>query len=239
MPKELRVSIKLLSKIRYWRKPVKPTLHLSKAALETPLPAGFLHDIRDFLTRRGHWKGHTIDSIETFIAMPALGVSTRDPLPAVIGLDEPVFTSVGFGMREVKDGVAEYTRGICEIQDSDARCGTYLCITQAGKRVAPKRHATESIDIETCYWTYCKANSCGINSCSSQSCGTQSCIMHDCSNHACSEQNAIAFTSELDTNWNHPFVQELGRYFKIDMRDDLAAAVLHYVGRNMFDETAR
>ena len=239
MPKELRVSVKMLSKIKYWRKPVQPTLKLSKAALETPLPAGFLHEIRDFLTRRGRWKGHSIDSVEAFMAIPALGVSTRDPLPAVIGIDEPVFTSIGFGGKGVKEGVAEYTKGICEVQESDARCDTYLCITQAGKRVAPHRQAAESIDIETCYWSYCKANSCGIQSCSSQSCGTQSCIMHSCTTHFCSEQTALAFTTELDANWNHPFVQELGKYFKVDMNDDLAAAVMHYVGRNMYDESAK
>jgi len=239
MPKELRLSAKMLSKIKFWRKPVKPTLHLSKTALETPLPDGFLQDIRDFLTRRGRWKGHTIDSLELFMAVPAPGVSIRDPLPEVIGFDEPVFTSVGFGMEGVKGGVVAYSKGICEIHDSGAKCDNYLCITQAAKHVAAQRQVTESIDIETCYWSYCKANTCGINSCSSQSCSTQKCIMHDCSNHSCSEQTSFAFTSELELHWNHPFVQELGRYFRVDMSEDLAAAVMHYVGRNLFDESVK
>jgi hypothetical protein len=58
------------------------------------------------------------------MAIPAPGVSTSDPLPAVIGCDEPVFTSLGFGMKGTKDGIAEYAHGVCEIQDSDALCGS-------------------------------------------------------------------------------------------------------------------
>ncbi len=240
MPKEHRFSVKMLSKIKFWRKPVKPTLRLSKAALETPLPNGFLHDIRDFLTRRGHWKGHTIDSAELFMAIPAPGVSTQDPLPAVIGFDEPVFTSLGFGMEGVKDGVVKYSKGICEIHDSDAQCNTYMCITQVTKPgVTPRQSAELSVVAETCYASHCKNNMCGTNSCSSQLCSTQRCIFHDCSDHLCSEQNSVAFTSELDIHWKHPFVQELGRYFGVDMSKDLATAVMHYVGRNMFDESAR
>ena len=40
MPDELRFSVKMLSKIKFWRKLVKPTLRLPKDALETPLPEG-------------------------------------------------------------------------------------------------------------------------------------------------------------------------------------------------------
>jgi len=239
MPAELRFSVKMLSKVKFWRKPVKPTLRLSKAALETPLPEGILRDIRDFLTRSGRWKGHPIDSVEAFMAIPAPGVSIQNPLPSVIGFDEPVFTSLGFGMAGIKDGVVKYSSGICEIHDSYSQCDTYMCITQATKPVVMRRLSAEPVDPQTCYASHCKTNNCGINSCSSQLCSTQKCILHDCTTHQCSEQSSLAFTSELETHWNHPFVQELGRYFGVDMKDDLATAVMHYVGRNMFDESAR
>jgi hypothetical protein len=239
MAKELRFSAKMLSKVKVWRKQVKPTLHLSKAALETPLPKGLLHDIRDFLTRSGRWKGHTLDSAEVFMAIPAPGVNTQDPLPEVIGPDEPVFTSLGFGMEGIKHGVVEYSRGICEIHDSDSRCDTYMCITQTSKQVVKPRQSAETVNPQTCYSSHCKENSCGINSCSSQLCSTQSCILHDCSTHMCSEQTSVAFTSELEIHWHHPFVQELVRYFRLDITEKLAAEVMHYVGRNMYDESAK
>lgn len=248
MSDELRFSLKMLFKKQFWhslvfpvlRKPVKPTLHLSKAALETPLPEGFLRNIRDFLTRSGPWKGHPIDSVEAFMVIPAPGVSIQNPLPSVIGIDEPVFTSLGFGMEGIKDGVVKYTRGICETHNSDAQCDAYMCITQATKSV--KRRRSQSAESEvpaTCYDNHCTEHICGTNSCSSQRCDTQTCIFLDCKIHSCPIQNSIAFTSELETNWQHPFVQELGRYFGVDMSDKLAAAVMHYIGRNMFDESAR
>jgi len=239
MTNELRFSAKLLSNLRLRPKSVRPGLRLSKAALEAPLPEGPLRDIRDFLTRSGRWAGHPIDSVEAFIAIPAIGVSMKDPVPEAIGLKEPVFTSVGFGMAGFEDGAVQYSQGVCEAHTSDSQCDTYMCITHATKPGVTRRPATESIDEETCYDTHCKKNMCGINSCSSQACGEQRCIFHDCSNHLCSEQNSIALSAELKTHWKHPFVKELGRYFKLDMGDRLAKAVMHYVGRNMFDESAR
>jgi hypothetical protein len=239
MPGEFRFSVKMLANIKFWRKMVKPTLRLSKDALETPLPEGTVRDIRDFLTRSGPWKGHPIDSVEAFMAIPAPGVSIQNPVPAVIGIDEPVFTSLGFGMEGIKDGVVKYTRGICETHNSGAQCETYMCMTQVAKSRVTRRQNTEAPDIGTCFDSHCKSNMCGINSCSSQLCSTQRCIFHDCSTHQCSEQTSLGFTSELETHWDHPFVQELGRYFGVNMSDKLASAVMHYVGRNMFDESAK
>jgi hypothetical protein len=136
---ELRFSAMMLSKIKFWRKPVRPTLRLSKAALETPLPEGFLSNIRGFLTRSGSWKGHPTDSVEAFMTIPAPGVSIQNPLPSVIGIDEPVFTSLGFGMEGIKDGVVKYATGICEILNSDSQCDAHICITQAAKLVKRRR----------------------------------------------------------------------------------------------------
>jgi len=239
MPTELRFSSKLFSKIKVPAKPVKPTLHLSKAALETPLPDGNLRDIRDFLTRGGRWKGHPIDSVEAFLAIPAPGVNIKVPVPAVVGLKEPVFTSVGFGMEGVTGGAVLYSTGVCEAHNTDSKCDTYMCITHATRLGVTPHVSGESIGAETCFDSHCKSNMCGTNSCSSQLCGTQRCIFHDCSNHLCSEQNSVALTAELAAQSKHPFVKELGRYFGIDMGDKLAKAVMHYVGRNMFDESAR
>ncbi len=239
MPAELRFSPKLFSKIKLPAKPVKPTLHLSKAARETPLPDGNLRDIRDFLTRKGRWKGHPIDSVEAFLAIPAPGVSIKDPVPEVVGLKEPVFTSAGFGMEGITGAAVRYSAGVCEANNTDSKCDTYMCITHTtGLGVTP-RASGESAAAETCFDSHCASNMCGINSCSSQECDTQRCIFHSCSNHQCSEQNSIALSAELEAQLKHPFVKELARYLGIDMGDKLAKAVMHYVGRNMFDESAR
>ena len=79
------------------------------------------------------------------MAIPAPGVSIRDPLPSVIGVDEPVFTSLGFGMEGIKDGVAQYTRGICEIHNNNSQCDTYMCITQATKPVVMRRRRRRAL----------------------------------------------------------------------------------------------
>jgi hypothetical protein len=253
MSDELRFSLKLLFKKPFWRslilptlrKPVKPTLRLSKAALETPLPEGFLSNIREFLTRSGSWKGHPTDSVEAFMTIPAPGVSIQNPLPSVIGIDEPVFTSLGFGMEGIKDGVVKYATGICEILNSDSQCDAHICITQAAKLVKRRRpQSTESgvlssAAAKTCYDSFCNVNTCGVNKCKSLRCDFQNCTEQTCTEQKCDSHHSIALTSELETDWKHPFVQELARYFGVDMRDDLAAAVMHYVGRNMFDESAR
>jgi hypothetical protein len=142
-------------------------------------------------------------------------------------------------MEGIKDGVAKYARGICEIHNADSQCGTYMCITQATKPGVTRRPSVEPASQATCFDTHCQSNDCGINKCSSQLCDAQTCKFLDCTTHSCVTQTSVVFTSELETHWNHPFVQELGRYFGVDMSDKLAAAVMHYVGRNMFDESAR
>ena len=250
MSEELRFSFVTLFK-KFWHslnrrslcKPVRPTLHLSKEALETPLPEGLLRDIRDFLTRSGPWKDHPVDSVEVFMAIPAPGVSVQNPLPSVVGIDKPVFTSLGFGMEGITDGVARYTTGVCEVLNNDANCDTLICITQTTQPVTgrvPMMKDDSEVISAACYDNYCGQNDCFTDNCSSQKCGGQSCRDHFCADHFCgTKKSRVAFSSELETHWQHPFVQELGRYFRIDMLDDLAAAVKQYVGRNMFDGSAQ
>lgn len=251
MSHEVRFSFKLLFKLQFWRslnlrnlcKPVKPTLCLSKKAMENPLPEGLLSDIRDFLSRSGVWENHPIDSVETFMAIPAPGVRIKKPVPSVIGIDEPVFTSLGFGMEGVKDGVAKYTSGVCETLNGDTHCDSYLCITNVTpavkgrdpNEISSKPAATAA----TCYDSFCGNNDCFENDCSSQKCGDQWCDVHSCSTHACGKQSSTLITSELQENWEHPFVKELAQYFGIDMQDRLATAVKHYVGRNMFNNPTK
>jgi hypothetical protein len=240
MPDELRFSAKLLSNLRLRPKQVRPGLRLSKAALETPLPKGILRDIRDFLTRSGRWTGHPIDSVEAFVAMPAIGVSMKDPVPEVIGLREPVFTSVGFGMEGIQEGVVQYSKGVCEAHNSDSKCDTYVCITHATKPGVTRRPATEIAAPEACFDSHCEDNTCHDDRCSSQHCNILRCPSHSCTVNECNTQRTtVSLTAELEAQWKHPFVKELGRYFGVDMGDKLAKAVMHYVGRNMFDESAR
>ncbi len=233
-------------------KPVRPSLHLSKKALETPLPKGLLSDIRDFLTRSGPWKDHPIDSVEVFMAIPAPGVSIQTPLPSVVGFDEPVFTSLGFGMEGITDGVTSYTTGVCEVLKNDASCDTLICITQTtqkGTRLVPSDDDQGLISLKTCYDSHCKKNVCLDNDCKSQKCSAQTCGTHDCTDHLCGTQNScgivedkatrFSIVSEFEEHWQHPFVQELNRYFGIDNLDDLAAATKEYIGRNMYDESAQ
>ena len=113
-------------------RPVRPTLRLPSAALETPLPEGveWLGQIREFLTRSGPWEDHTTESAEAFLAVPAPGVSV--PKASVVGIDTPVFTSLGFGFEGVKDGSATYTTGVCEAHNIPYQCGTFVCITRGG-----------------------------------------------------------------------------------------------------------
>ena len=114
MSNKVRFSFCMLLKRSFWRnfnlrrllKPIEPGLQLSEKALETPLPPGPLSDLRDFLARRGSWKNHPIDSVETFMAIPAVGVSIEQPVPSVIGIAKPVFTSLGF-CKELKHNLKE------------------------------------------------------------------------------------------------------------------------------------
>lgn len=251
MAKEIRFSLRMLFKSKFWRsfslrnlcKPVKPNLRLSKEAMETPLPEGLLSDIRDFLSRSGVWENHPIDSVETFMAIPAPGVSMEKPVPSVIGIDEPVFTSLGFGMEGVKNGVAKYTSGVCETLNGDTHCDNYICVTNVTPVVKGRNpndtNSKLSVTAATCFDSFCGINDCFKNDCSSQKCNDHWCDDHSCSEHACGKQSSIFISSELDDNWEHPFVKELAQYFGIDMQDRLASAVKHYVGRNMFNNTAK
>jgi hypothetical protein len=248
MTNKVRFSFCMLFKRSFWRnfslrrlwKPIEPGLHLSEKALETPLPPGTLCDLRDFLTRRGSWKNHPLDSVETFMAIPAVGVSIEQPVPTVIGIDKPVFTSLGFGMAGIKDGVAEYTNGVCATLAAETHCGDYLCITHVS-RVQGRNPLSQPDDIAaaTCYDTFCGNNDCFNNTCSSQKCSSHWCDVHSCSDHACGKQTSIAISTQLEDHWDHPFVKELAQYFGVNLQVELATAVEAYVGRNLYDHSSQ
>lgn len=87
---ELRKSIRLPD----MRKKVSPTLKLSREARNAPLPAGWLAQVRDYLTRSGNWQGRPLSSVEVYICAPAPGVILPNP---DVGFDRVMFRSIGFG----------------------------------------------------------------------------------------------------------------------------------------------
>ena len=248
MSSKVRFSFCMLFKQSFWRnfslrrlfKPLEPGLHLSEKALETPLPPGPLSDLRDFLARRGSWKNHPIDSVEMFMAIPAVGVGIEQPVPSVIGIDKPVFTSLGFGTEGIRDGVVKYTNGVCDRMEAETHCDSYLCITHVS-RIGGRRTDSASTELAatTCYDSFCGNNDCFNNTCSSQKCGDHWCDVHSCSDHACGKQSSIAITSQLQENWDHPFVTALAQYFGVDLQAELAAEVKAYVGRNLYEDSGR
>ena len=188
---------------------VKPTLKLSKKALETPLPGGWLSDVRDFLTRSGKWADHPIRSIEHFVSIPAPGVMVdRDLLPNVIGnIKEPVFISLGFGDMSFINNF---------------RCG--------------KNNCTDQWNGDETYG--CTTNDCGKQSCTEFSCGENDCGEHGCGKNNCGKQRGITdFISDLEANWHHPFVQDLMDHFNVTTVEPLALTVQHFVCKNGFDES--
>ncbi len=248
MSDKVRFSFCLLLKRSFWRNfslrrllnPIEPGLRLSEKALETPLPQGPLSDLRDFLTRRGDWKNHPIDSVEAFMAIPAVGVSIEHPVPSVIGIDKPVFTSLGFGMEGIQDAVAKYTSGVCGRLEAETHCGNYLCITHVSSVPGRSPHSPPGeLAAVTCYDSFCGANDCFNNTCSSQKCADHWCDVHSCSDHACGKQSSIAVLAQLEESWDHPFVKELAQYFGVNLQEELATAVKAYVGRNLYSQTSR
>ncbi|OEU61477.1 MAG: hypothetical protein BBJ57_08510 [Desulfobacterales bacterium PC51MH44] len=187
---------------------VKPTLKLSKKALETPLPPGWLNDIREFLTRTGKWKGHPTRSIEHFIITPAPGVIAE---PRVVGdIKEPVFASLGFGDMIFKGDQLIFTSNICPVQkiiDSitiGGHCYAFICL-----------------ELDDCH-TYDDSD-CDFDCSKYTSCGTKT------------KEEVVP---DIQAHWNHPFVQELRDYFGVSSVETLTSSVENYIGRNMYDASA-
>jgi hypothetical protein len=193
-------------------RPVKPTLNLSSEAINSTLPDGWLKETREFLTRTGSWAEHPTKSAENFASIPALGVTT---VPGMVGPEVPKFISIGFGdIGGLVSGLASCPNNSCGEQDligtgeGADRCEKNLCEKQS-----------------------CEDYTCDKNWCSDQ----DSCT----SKFHCDKHTSILDSiSELESYWNDPFVQELRQYFGIDSTEDLALAVSHYVGRNMYDASA-
>jgi hypothetical protein len=182
--------------------------------------------------------------VEVFVAIPARGVSV--PKPSVVGIDTPVFTSLGFGVESVKDGIVRYSSGICEVQSSPFfQCLSYLCITRGGAWMHPPEEpclndVVGSVSLGVCQATFCGDDTCFEDNCPSKKCASEHCDDLSCDDHVCGSKGKILGIADgLVTLWEHPFVQELGQYFGVDTADKLAEVVKHYVGRNMFDESAR
>jgi hypothetical protein len=248
MTSKVSFSFCMLFKRSFWRnfdlrrlfKPIEPGLHLSEKALDAPLPPGPLSDLRDFLARRDSWQNHPIDSVEAFMAIPAVGVSVEQPVPSVIGIDKPVFTSLGFGMEGIQDAVANYTNGVCDRLEAETNCGNYLCITHVSRVGGRKPDLPPGeLAATTCYDSFCGANDCFNNTCKSQKCADHWCDVHSCSDHACGKQSSIAIATQLADSWDHPFVKELAQYFGVNLQEELATAVKAYVGRNLYSQSSR
>ena len=187
---------------------VKPTLKLSKKALETPLPPGWLSNIREFLTRTGKWKGHPVRSIEHFIITPAPGVIAE---PRVVGdIKEPAFASLGFGEIIFKEDQLIFTSNICTVQDvigsisNTAHCYAFICLDFGD---------CPNYDDSDCDFDCAIYYDCGIK--------TKDVVVPD-----------------FQAHWNHPFVQELRDYFEVSSVETLTSSVGNYIGRNMYDASA-
>jgi hypothetical protein len=247
MPDELRFTSKdgfLRSlKLPNFRRPARPTLQLSKDALETPLADNWLREVRQLLTRSGAWEGHPIDSAEQFLSIPAPGVTVERPVPSVIGIDEPVFTSSGFGAKGVKRGAVMYDRGVCEQLLADAQCEVHMCLTHETKDVTGREPYGEdigAISAAACYDSFCGGNTCHAQNCSSLKCSTQTCYEQFCSSHLCgTHKQKVVLLTILQEHWDHPFVRELAQYFRLDVSPDLVEAIKSYVGRNMYDQSVK
>jgi hypothetical protein len=203
--KSKRDLIKALKVPDIMRK-VSPTLKLSSEALDTPLPKGFLSDLRDFLTRSGKYEGLSISPVEHFLCYPATGVMIEQPVPRAIGPNEPFFVSMGIGdIHFFGDSIDCYAHG-CSTFDigmgkSDFKCkGIFIC-----RRV-------ECDDFESC-WNY--------------KCGRFEAV--------CPQLDD--FVNEVQTNLDHPFVQDLMKYFDTTSIKRLSVAVTGFILKSMFDQS--
>jgi hypothetical protein len=218
-------SLSLLSVIRHrWRslgralklacsfirrdfRALQPLIALSPEGMQDPLPEGWLKSTRDFITRSGLRENHPASFKEVLITGPAAGIILDPDL--IGGSDLPFFSSVGFG--DFSFGLDEFT------------CGSNTCGDQ--DMTHPK----------------CPNNSCDWNSCGNQSCGIYRCEENTCDKHGCGENKCtkqkgiVDCITDLEANWNHPFVQDLITHFHEADYTELAAAVHRFVCNNGLD----
>jgi hypothetical protein len=137
-------SRELYDQLREHGRTIAPTLVLSREARTAHLESPWLSELRDFLCRTGAWRDHPIDSVELFAASPAPGVEPAAGVPNVIGPSEPVFTSVGFGAKGVRQGRVEYESGICAELRLPSICDALICgMNLSDRRAAPPCNALD------------------------------------------------------------------------------------------------
>ena len=205
--------------LRMGLRPVKATLKLSPEALNTPLPPGWLNNIREFLTRTGKWKEHPIHSIEHVIITPAPGVVDEIPRPVII--------TPGFGEINFKPDLWECPKNVCPALDltglisGGLHCYVFLCWEVDCSYYDPSG----------CYFQ------CDFGGCKHGQCPD---LEDECPG-LCGEydeEEGFHAIPEFEAYWDHPFVKELRNYFGVDSVDKLFNDVKHYIGRNMYDESA-
>jgi len=137
-------SRELYDQLREHGRNIAPTLVLSREARTAHLESPWLSELRDFLCRTGAWRNHPIDSVELFAASPAPGVEPAAGVPNVIGPSEPVFTSVGFGAKGVRQGRVEYESGICAELRLPSICDALICgMNLSDRTTAPPCNALD------------------------------------------------------------------------------------------------
>lgn len=224
---------------RLGKRPVKASLQLSQKALKTPLPEGWISTFREFVTRNGKWEGHSVRSLEHFMMSPAPGVIDE---PRVIGpTTKPVFTSVGFGDLTIKDGTIQCGTAMCEAQDLHPGpgvgqiCSALFCVVL---------QSHPGFDPSGDFW--CLSHSIGFCPEIRDPCITYCgglCPPHyrdPCVEYCGGEgpDDYVPLPDDIQAHWNHPFVQELRAYFGVSSVEKLGRAIAHFMGRNLYDNSA-
>lgn len=80
----------------------------------------------------------------------------------------------------------------------------------------------------------CDKQICTNQNCTGNECGGQVCAGQECPGNICNGQRAglMDFVSEIESQWDHPFVQDLRRQFQVSSANDLADAVNRFVATN-------
>ncbi len=219
--------------------PVSPTLKLSSEALSQPFvqvqEGTFLDTVRQILTRTDEWENMPTASHEIFSASPAPGV--------VGGNETNVYTSLGFGNINIEGDSVEISTGLC----IRIRCEGLDCVVHIGCR--GKVECSPNI-VTTCGQDHCAVNTItrvpdsGVSEGSLESsykCVNNTCgVFDDSSQFSCDTHVTFVDTaaSEIEANINHPFVQELFEFFEISNPRQFFNAVEHYIGRNLYDDSA-
>ena len=197
-------------KVRGIRRKVSPNLKLSSEALKNPLPKGLLSELRDFLTRSGEYADFSINPIEHFICYPGTRVKLEEPVPKVIGPNEPFFISLGIGELSFLDGSISCMRHAVQVFDVESIVEKFSC-----GRV---------------FW--CGWFSGDIDCAPKFKCGNFTTVVDVEESHQMTD-----FVVELQSNLQHPFVQELMQYFGTESLGRLGKAVSDYVFNGMFDQS--